>query len=49
MDAYNAGPSTGSPKLIAAVYIDDSAYPNNGEIDWLKVAKFFDIPKEELE
>lgn len=48
MDAYNKGPSTGSPKLIASVYIDDSAYPNNGNIDWLSVADYFDIPREDL-
>lgn len=48
LDAYNKGPSTGSPKLIATVYIDDAAYPNNGQIDWLQVADFFDIPKDEI-
>ena len=41
LDAYNEGPSTGSPKLVADVYIDDAAYPNNGKIDWLEVAKYF--------
>ncbi len=41
LNAYNEGPSTGSPKLIADVYIDDAAYPNNGEIDWLKIKEFF--------
>jgi hypothetical protein len=48
MDAYNKGPSTGSPKLIANVYIDDAAYPNNGNIDWLDIAKYFGITKSEL-
>lgn len=43
LDSYNKGPSTGSPKLIADVYIDDAAYPNAGTIDWLEVAKYFGI------
>ena len=49
LDGYNEGPSTGSPKLIADVYIDDMAYPNNGEIDWVAIAKSFDIDIEDLE
>ena len=43
LDGYNSGPCTGSPKLVADVYIDDAAYPNNGTIDWLEIAKYFGI------
>lgn len=38
MDGYNTGYSTGSPKIIADVYIDDSAYPfTNKDLDWHQV------------
>ena len=47
LDGYNEGPSTGSPKLIADVYIDDVAYPNNFDIDWEDVAGYFDIDLED--
>lgn len=43
LDAYNDGPSTGSRKLVASYYIDDRAWPNNGDIDWLKIAESFGI------
>ena len=49
LDAYNNGPSTGSPKLIASVYIDDAAFPNNGDIDWREVAGYFGISPNEYE
>lgn len=48
LDSYNDGPSTGSLKRIASVYIDDAAYPNKGEIDWLEVARYFNITNAEL-
>ena len=43
LNGYNEGPWTGSLKLIADVYIDDMAYPNNGKIDWKEVAEYFNI------
>ena len=43
LDNYNDGPSTGSRKLVADIYIDDAAYPNNGEIDWFQILKFYGL------
>lgn len=44
MDGYNDGHSTGSPKIIANVYIDDSAYPfSNKNINWLEIAINFNV------
>ncbi len=46
--ANSAQFTTGSPKIVANMYIDDAAYPNCLEadeykVDWKEIASYFDI------
>lgn len=53
-DYVNEGPfTTGSPKIVANVYIDDAAWPNccfpeDKRIDWQEIGKAFSLSEEEI-
>lgn len=53
-DYVNEGPfSTGSPKMVANVYIDDAAWPNCckpelSRVDWYEIGKSFNLSEDEI-
>lgn len=53
-DFVNESPfTTGSPKIVANVYIDDVAWPNccmpvESRVDWYEIGKSFNLSEEEI-
>lgn len=53
-DYVNDGPfSTGSPKIVANVYIDDAAWPKvlmpeRLRVDWYEIGKSFNLSEDEI-
>lgn len=53
-DYVNEGPfSTGSPKMVANVYIDDAAWPKvcmpeRLRVDWYEIGKSFQLSEDEI-
>ena len=45
--------TTGSPKIVANVYIDDAAWPNccmpvESRVDWYEIGKSFNLSEDEI-